>query len=106
VQAVVSFHGGLDSPNPADGKNIKAKILALQGADDPFVKPADIAAFQNEMCSHNVDWEMIVYGGAVHAFTDVTAGNAPKTAGAYNPKADERSFAAFTDLVNELFPKR
>src|SRR4030042_4265326 len=43
---VVSFHGGLDSPSPEDGKNIKGKVLALHGADDPFVSPKDIAAFQ------------------------------------------------------------
>jgi dienelactone hydrolase len=106
VQAVVSFHGGLDSPNPADGKNIKAKVVALQGADDPYVKPADIAAFQNEMRSHNVDWQMTVYGGAVHSFTDVGAGNDVKTGAAYNQKADQRSFAAFTDLIGDLFPKK
>jgi len=106
VQAVVSFHGGLDSPTPADGKNIKAKVLALQGADDPYVKAADIAAFQNEMRTSSVDWQMTVYGGAVHSFTEVGAGSDVKTGAAYNQKADERSFAAFTDLVNELFPKR
>ena len=106
VQAVVSFHGGLDSPTPADGKNIKAKVIALQGADDPYVKTADIAAFQSEMRSHNVDWQMTVYGGAVHSFTDVGAGTDVKTGAAYNHKADERSFAAFTDLVGELFPKQ
>ena len=106
VQAVVSFHGGLDSPNPADGKNIKAKVVALQGADDPFVKPADIVAFQNEMRSHNVDWQMTMYGGAVHSFTDMGAGNDVKIGQAYNQKADERSFAVFTDLINELYPKR
>ena len=37
VAGVVSFHGGLDSPTPADGKNIKCKVLACHGADDPFV---------------------------------------------------------------------
>ena len=106
VQAVVSFHGGLDSPTPADGKNIKAKVVALQGADDPYVKPADIAAFLNEMRTHNVDWRMTVYGGAVHSFTDVGAGSDVKTGAAYNQKADERSFEAFTDLIGELFPKK
>jgi dienelactone hydrolase len=45
-KAVVSFHGGLDSPNPADGKNIEARVIVLQGADDPFVKPADADASQ------------------------------------------------------------
>jgi dienelactone hydrolase len=103
VQAVVSFHGGLDSPNPDDGKNIKARVVALQGADDPFVKPADIAAFENEMRSNHVDWEMAVYGGAVHSFTDTNAGSDPKTGQAYDPKADKRSFEVLSDLVNGLY---
>jgi dienelactone hydrolase len=106
VKAVVSFHGGLDSPNPADGKNIKARVVVLQGADDPYVKPADILAFQNEMRSHGVDWQMTVYGGAVHSFTDIGAGSDVKTGAAYDEKADKRSFQAFTDLLNDLFPKR
>jgi len=103
VQAIVSFHGGLDSPSPADGKNIKARVVALQGADDPFVKPSDIAAFQNEMRSNHVDWEMAVYGGAVHSFTDTSAGSDPKTGQAYDPRADKRSFEVLSDLVNDLF---
>jgi len=106
VKAVVSFHGGLDSPNPADGKNIKTRVVVLQGADDPYVKASDISAFQNEMRSHGVDWEMTVYGGAVHSFTDVSAGSDVKTGAAYDEKADTRSFQAFTDLLNDLFPRR
>jgi len=107
VQAVVSFHGGLDSPTPADGKNIKATVVALQGADDPFVKAVDIAAFQNEMRTNNVDWNMTVYGGAVHSFTDTSAGSDPKTGRAYNENADKRSFEVLAGLVNDLyFPKK
>ncbi|NBW82026.1 dienelactone hydrolase family protein, partial [bacterium] len=49
LRAVVSFHGGLDSPVPADGKNIKARVLALHGADDPFVSAANLTAFEDEM---------------------------------------------------------
>jgi dienelactone hydrolase len=105
VQAIVSFHGGLDSPTPADGKNIRAKVVILQGADDPYVRAADIAAFQNEMRTHNVDWQMTVYGGAVHSFTELGAGSDAKTGAAYNRKADQRSFEVFTDLISELFPK-
>ena len=40
IAGIVSFHGGLDSPTPADGKNIKCKVLVCHGADDPFEKPA------------------------------------------------------------------
>ena len=44
LAGVVSFHGGLDSPTPADGKNIKCPLLVCHGADDPFEKPEDLAA--------------------------------------------------------------
>src|SRR5439155_19457800 len=62
VAGVVSFHGGLDSPNPADGKNIKCKVLALCGADDPFVPAKDVAAFEEEMRQAGVDWQLVKYG--------------------------------------------
>ncbi len=49
IAGVASFHGNLDTPNLADAKNIKAKVLALHGADDPFVPPEHVAAFEKEM---------------------------------------------------------
>jgi dienelactone hydrolase len=58
------------------------------------------------MRTHNVDWQMTVYGGAVHSFTEVGAGSDAKNGAAYNQKADQRSFEVFTDLIGELFPKR
>ena len=75
VAGVVSFHGGLDAPDPADGKNIKCRVLVCHGADDPFSSPQDIAAFENEMRKGGVDWQLIKYGGAVHSFTQPMAGN-------------------------------
>ena len=103
VKAVVSFHGGLDSPNPADGKNIKGRVLALHGADDPFEKPEDLAAFENEMRTNNVDWQLVKFGGAVHSFTEKAAGNDNSKGAAYNAKADARSFQDFKNLMQEVF---
>jgi dienelactone hydrolase len=59
VAGVVTFHGGLDSLKPEDAKNIRAKVLVLHGADDPFVPAADIAAFQQELRQAGVDWQMV-----------------------------------------------
>ena len=92
LRGVVTFHGGLDSPNPADGKKIKARILALHGADDPFVPATDLAAFEDEMRKAKVDWELVKYGNAVHSFTEVGAGNDNSKGAAYNEKADKRSW--------------
>ncbi|MEI6712339.1 MAG: dienelactone hydrolase family protein [Verrucomicrobiota bacterium] len=103
IQGVVSFHGGLDSPTPADGKNIKSKILVLHGADDPFVKPADIAAFQEELRQGGADWQMMYYGDAVHSFTQKKAGTDKSKGAAYNEPAARRSWQAMKTFFGELF---
>jgi dienelactone hydrolase len=102
LNGVVSFHGGLDSPTPADGKNIKCKVLALAGADDPFQKPDDLTAFESEMRDSKVDWQIVFYGGAVHAFTQPDPGFSNPGA-KYNERADKRSWAAMKTFFAEIF---
>lgn len=103
ISGVVSFHGGLDSPHPEDGGNIQCRILALQGADDPFVPPGDLAAFENEMRGAGVDWQLVLYGGAVHSFTDWDAGGDHSKGAAYNERADRRSWEAMRQFFAEIF---
>jgi len=103
VAGVVSFHGGLDAPDPTDGKAIKARVLVLHGADDPFNPPKDVAAFQQEMRSGGVDWQMVYYGGAVHSFTQKEAGNDASKGAAYNAAADRRSWQALKNFLAEIF---
>lgn len=103
IDGVVSFHGGLDSPNPADGKNITAKILICHGADDPFVPEADVKACLEEFNAADVDWQMNIYSHAVHSFTQPMAGNDNSRGAAYNAEADHRSWAAMRLFFAELF---
>ena len=103
LNGVVSFHGGLDSPTPADGKNIKCKMLILAGADDPFQKPDDLDAFEKEMRDSKVDWQIVFYGGAVHAFTQKNVGDLHLPGAQYNEKADKRSWQAMKDFFVEIF---
>jgi dienelactone hydrolase len=105
VLGLVTFHGDLATTTPADAKNIKGRVLALHGADDPVVTAADVAAFEKEMGDAKVDWQLIVYGGAVHAFTEPDDPTAPRTRVAYNEKADKRSWIAMKDFLVELFSK-
>lgn len=103
AKAFVSFHGGLDSPKPTDGARIKGRVLALHGADDPFVSAADLVAFEDEMRSNKVDWQLIKYGGAVHSFTEKEAGHDNAKGAAYNEQAARRSWAAMRSLFAEVF---
>ena len=103
VKGVISFHGGLNTPTPQDARNIKGKVLALHGADDPFVKAEEVAAFQEEMRSAKVDWQFVSYGIAVHSFTNKAAGNDNSKGAAYNEKADKRSWEAMKAFFAEIF---
>ena len=101
VKDVVTFHGGLDSPTPADGKKIKGKVLALHGADDPYVPAADVNAFEDELRQAGVDYQLVRYGHAVHSFTDKSAGTDNSKGAAYNPVADARSWQAMSDFLKD-----
>jgi dienelactone hydrolase len=106
LSGVVSFHGGLDTPTPQDAKNIKAKVLALTGADDPHVPEEQVQAFEKEMRDAHVDWQLVAYGGAVHAFAIPSAGTDNSTGAAYNASADHRSWKAMNDFFSEIFPAK
>ena len=105
IAGVVSFHGALDSPAPADARSIRCRVLALHGADDPFVPAKDVEAFCAEMRAAKVDWQLVSYGGAVHSFTHSHARNDNSKGAAYNEKADRRSWEAMKNFFAELFSK-
>jgi dienelactone hydrolase len=100
VAGVVSFHGGLDTPDPKDASNIKGKVLVCNGADDPSCGPKAVAAFEDEMRAAHVDWQVMNFGGAVHGFTN--SGNKK----AYNEAADRRSWAAMRAFFDEIFASK
>lgn len=103
VSGVVSFHGGLSSPTPEDAKAIVGKVLALHGADDPFVPAAEVELFETEMRTAKVDWQLMSFGNAVHSFTDVDADMAGKAQ--YNPVVAGRAYAMMDAFFAELWPK-
>lgn len=105
IKGGVSFHGGLDSPNPEDGKNIRAKLLICHGADDPFVPEKDVDAMKAELNAADVDWQMIYYSNTVHSFTQPMAGSDNTRGAAYNEKSDRRSWESMKSFFDEIFPQ-
>lgn len=112
--AGVSFHGVLATPKPAVSGTVKAKLLVLHGADDPFAGDATFFGqggeitsntaleFTQEMSAAGVDCQMVSYCGVVHAFT-IPAADMFGTPGAkYDPVADRRSWKAMTDFFAEV----
>uniref|UniRef100_A0A7C3V6L5 Dienelactone hydrolase family protein n=1 Tax=Desulfobacca acetoxidans TaxID=60893 RepID=A0A7C3V6L5_9BACT len=103
LRGVVSFHGGLTAPRPEDQKNLKASILVLHGADDPTVKPEDMAAFQEAMRQAKADWQMVLFGGAVHSFTNPEADRLKIPGVAYDALTAARSYKYMELFFKEIF---
>jgi dienelactone hydrolase len=103
VNGVVSFHGGLKTAKPEETRGINPKVLVLQGADDPFVTQDDVLAFQEEMRRAGADWQMIIYGGAQHSFTNPSADGKALKGALYNEAADRRSWEHMKLFFAELF---
>jgi dienelactone hydrolase len=99
VAAVVSFHGGLNTDNPALAKHIKARVLAMNGADDKGTMP-DADKFMDEMRMSPADWQFVVIGHAVHCFTEVGE-NSPGCR--YDERAATRSYRLMHDWLRAAF---
>jgi dienelactone hydrolase len=108
LRAVVTFNGGLASPQPEDARNIKAKVLVCHGAADRLVPLTQLAGFADAMGQTQVHWQVQIYGGAEHGFTNPEADAPDIPDHAYNRDADARSWRAMLDLFEEVFgiPRR
>jgi dienelactone hydrolase len=101
LRAVVSFHGGLSTGPEGEAEAIKAKLLVLTGGVDPVVPDEAVQAFEEELrTAPEVDWQVVTYSGAMHAFTVPTA-NAPQYGAQYDERADRRSWTAMKDFFAE-----
>lgn len=101
LRAVVSFHGGLQTGPDGEAAEIRAKVLVLTGGSDPVVPDEAVKAFEDELRGvPQLDWQVVTYSGAMHAFTVPTA-NAPDHGAAYDERADRRSWTAMKDFFAE-----
>jgi dienelactone hydrolase len=101
MAAAISFHGLLTTDLPAKAGELTAKILACTGARDPLVPPGDVAAFQEEMAAAEADWQLIVYGRALHSFTNPNVAGMGDPRMDHDPSADRQSWAAALHFLDE-----
>jgi len=76
-------------------------VLVLIGADDPIIPPEQRSAFEDEMRAGGVDWQLHLYGGVQHSFTNPRANNTGLPGIAYHEPTDRRSWRAMRDLFDE-----
>ncbi len=106
LRGVASFHGGLATEHPAQPGGTKARVLVMNGADDPFVPPEQIAAFKKEMEGAKMNYKFVNYPGAKHSFTNPDADahgakfNLPLN---YNAIADKESWLELQSFLKQIF---
>jgi dienelactone hydrolase len=103
VVGVAGFHSGLGTARPQDAKDIKGKVLVCIGADDPMIGAEARDAFVEEMRAGGVDWQMELYGGVVHSFTNPDADKLGNPATKYSASADARSWEKLVGFLDEVF---
>jgi len=105
LAGVMSIHGSLHTRRTAQPGSITAKVLVCHGAADPHVPMGDVTAFTDEMNEAGADWQLIMYGRAMHGFTHRHAVPGASPGVAYDPLADERSFAATAAFLAETITR-
>jgi len=109
LKGVVSFHGTLASPIKAREGEVKAQVLVLTGAEDPFVPQEDVDNFKKEMEAAKVNYRVISYPGAKHSFTNPGADQLGKEFDlplAYNEAADKASWDEMKRFFDRIFGKK
>lgn len=105
LAGVAAFHPSLGGYRTGPGP-VKAKVLVLNGADDPFNKPDQIDGFKKDMEAAKAELRFIDYPGAVHAFTNPEAtekGKQYKLPLAYNAAVDKQSKAEADKFFQAAF---
>lgn len=103
IALVVSFHGLLATPLPAEKNAVKARVLVCHGQADPLVSPKQVGTFLEEMDVSGTNCHMHIYAGVVHGFTDPDSDSKPYDAVQYNASADRQSKAAMLSMFDEVF---
>ena len=109
LKGVAGFHAslGLNTPAPQPGA-VKARVLILNGADDPFVKKEQYSQLESDLTAAKADFKVVTYPGAVHAFTNPEATALGKKFNLplrYDAKANKAAEAEAGKMFKEVFKK-
>ncbi|HSP58230.1 MAG TPA: dienelactone hydrolase family protein [Halomonas sp.] len=95
VVGYASFHGGLATPDGQEWPDDDiGPILIAHGGADASIPMSQVATLSEELEAAEATYEIEVYSGAPHAFTVFGSD-------AYQERADEKSWSAFLDLLDE-----
>jgi dienelactone hydrolase len=106
LDGAVSFHGSVGAASKPEPGSVKAKILVFTGGADPLVPLEQVDVFKKQMDEANADYEVVVYPGLKHSFTNPDADEYGKSNDLpleYNKEADEKSWAQMQEFLKTVF---
>lgn len=101
LRCAVGFHPGLKRPSGSITTKITAKILMMIGENDPVVPTEDRASFAKEMNEAGADWQLHIFGGVGHSFTNRDIDALGFQGFAYDEHADRRAWQMMLGLFAE-----
>lgn len=98
-KGTVVFHVTLPNPTePATKCGIKGRVLAIHGSADPVTPKPMIDALEQELTDAKIDWQLVMFGHAVHSFCDPTANAGPTR---YDAKLCKKAYALMREFIQE-----
>ncbi|MBD0692960.1 dienelactone hydrolase family protein [Streptomyces sp. CBMA123] len=89
---------------PGEAANIRCPVWAGVGSEDPIQPAAQREAFTAEMQAAGVDWRLVVYGGAEHAFHHPPVDQVTVPGVAHHPLHARRAWRDIVALLDECLP--
>jgi dienelactone hydrolase len=105
IACAIGFHPGLLRPTGSVDRPIDARVLMMVGDRDPVIPPADRAAFAAEMDAKGADWQLHVFGGVGHSYTNPRVGELGRPGFVYDARATRRAWALAMSLLDEVFER-
>ena len=94
------FHVTMPNPVQAGTKcNIKGRVLAIHGSADPVTPKPQMDALEQELTDAKTDWQVMMFGHAVHSFCDPTANAGPTR---YDEKLCKKSYDMMRAFFKEI----
>lgn len=94
----------LTTGRPGEAARIHCPVWAGVGSEDPMMAAAERDAFAAEMQAAGVDWRIVVYGGALHAFHHPPVDQRVVPGVGYHPRHAQRAWRDVVGLLAECLP--
>jgi dienelactone hydrolase len=91
-----TFHGGVETPEGQSWEGVDTPILVMHGGADSSVTMDEVAALHQQLEAAGTPYEIQIYSGAPHGFTEFDSDR-------YQERADAESWQAFSDFLREHF---